>query len=225
MKCPSCQGENDPEATFCQHCGARLADDAAQVEAAENDADFPVPPASPPDTRQKFQQAAAARQGDDLHEEHDVWEGSYSPKAMVGWWITAGVGTVVAMVLGMLFLPNHFLWLLLGIAVVWVLLVARYLMRRFGVHYYLTSQRFIHETGILWRRTDRIELIDIDDVTFRQGPIERMFNVGTIHLSSSDKTDPEMDLPGIEGVKTVADQIDDLRRRERRRRGLHIEAV
>lgn len=225
MKCPSCQGENDAEATFCQHCGARLVDDASQAEAAEDDANFPVPPTGTTDTRERFQQAAAAKQGDDLHEEHDVWEGSYSPKAMVGWWIAAGVLTIAAVVLGVIFLGPHLIWVMLGILVVWALLVARYLFRRFGVHYYLTSQRFIHETGILWRRTDRIELIDIDDVTFRQGPIERMFNVGTIHLSSSDKTHPEMDLPGIEGVKSVADQIDDLRRRERRRRGLHIEAV
>lgn len=224
MNCPSCAGQNDAAAAFCQHCGTRLVDDDAQAEAAIADADIPVPP-SPTDAHEKFQQAARSRQGDDTHEESDVWHGTYSPKAMIGWWISAGVITLVALVIGIVYLSGHFGWLFLTILLGWAILVGRYLYRRFGVHYYLTTQRFIHEAGILWRRTDRIELIDIDDVTFKQGPVQRMFDVGTIHISSSDRTHPEMDLPGIEAVRHVADQIDDLRRKERRRRGLHIEAV
>ena len=224
LTCPSCSAENDPKAAFCQQCGARLADDTAQAEAAAADADFPVPPA-PSDALEKFSQAAQSRQGDDLHEEHDVWNGCYSPKAMIGWWIAGGVVTLLALIAGLRYLQSHFGWLILGLLAGWAALAGCYAYRRYGLHYYLTTQRFIHETGILWRRTDRIELIDIDDVTFKQGPIERMFDVGTIHLSSSDRTDPEMDLPGIASVREVADQIDDLRRRERRRRGLHIEAV
>ena len=68
-------------------------------------------------------------------------------------------------------------------------------------------------------------MIDIDDVTFEQGLVQRMVNVGTIKISSSDRTHPELTLRGIEGVQEVADTIDDVRRKERRRRGLHIEAI
>lgn len=224
MNCPSCASEVDPEATFCQHCGARVADDEAQTAQAENDAEFPVPPVGT-DARSKFQAAAAARQGDDDHPEEDIWNGCYSPKAMIGWWIAAGVITVIALVAGLLYLETGMGWLILALVVGWAVLGGQYAYRRFGMHYYLTSQRFIHEAGILWRRIDRIELIDVDDVTFRQGPVERMFNVGTIHISSSDRTDPELNVRGIEDVRRVADLIDDLRRKERRRRGLHIEAV
>lgn len=224
MKCPSCDAETDPEATFCQHCGARLVDDVAQEEAAVADAGNSAPP-PPTNPREQFEQVARSKQGDDTHEEYDVWSGTYSPKAMIGWWVGAGVATFVLLIIGIVYLTNFFGWLILAILLAWAILAGRYAYRRYGVHYYLTTQRFIHETGILWRRTDRIELIDIDDVTFHQGPVGRMFNVGTIHLSSSDRTDPEMDLPGIDDVRGVADQIDDLRRKERRRRGLHIEAV
>jgi hypothetical protein len=49
--------------------------------------------------------------------------------------------------------------------------------------------------------------------------------VGTIHISSSDRTHPELLLLGIDDVKRVADLIDDVRRKERRQRGLHIEAI
>lgn len=225
MQCPSCSQETEEQGVFCQHCGARLKYDAWEAEPAE--AQTPAPPTDrpPADARERFQQAARSRQEDDVDQEHDVWEGSYSHLAMVGWWIAAAVVTVAAIIAAVLFLADYWLWVLLLLAVGWLILGGWYAYRRYSVHYYLTSQRFIHEHGILWRTTDRIELIDVDDVTFRQGPIERMFGVGTIHLSSSDKTHPEIDLPGIEAVQQVASSIDDLRRRERRQRGLHIEAV
>ncbi|QDU54145.1 PH domain-containing protein [Aeoliella mucimassa] len=223
MNCPSCQTEVNEKVKFCPECGARIADDEALIDDAERDADFPLPGDNEP--KQRFQNAVASRQSGADIEEDDIWSGSYSPKAMVGWWISAAVITVVALIASLIYFSNAFWWIVLGLAIGWAAIGGRYAVRRLGVTYHLTSQRFIHETGLLWRRTDRIELIDIDDVTFRQGPVERMFNVGTIELLSSDITDPKMTLPGIEGVRSVADLIDDLRRKERRRRGLHIEAV
>ena len=72
---------------------------------------------------------------------------------------------------------------------------------------------------------NRIEVIDIDDVTVEQGLIERMFGVGTIRLLSSDTSDPKLFLRGIDDVKRVAAMIDDVRRDERRKRGMYIETV
>ena len=107
----------------------------------------------------------------------------------------------------------------------WVFGGLRYGWRRLGVHYQLTTQRFIHQTGILTRKTDRIEVIDIDDVSFTQGPVERVFGVGTIQLTGSDRTHPTLSMIGIGEVKEVAGLIDDIRHSERRRRSLHIEAI
>ncbi len=97
--------------------------------------------------------------------------------------------------------------------------------RKLTVKYQLTNQRFVHETGLLKRITDRIEVIDIDDVSVEQRLIERMVGVGTIKLVSSDRSHPVLMMRGIENVKDVAAKIDDLRRKERRRRGLHIESI
>ena len=143
---------------------------------------------------------------------------------MFGWWAIAIVAIIAVVIGGTL---NPLVWPVGGIAVGvgCLLLLGYYAFRRFSVHYELTTQRFIHQRGLLWRRTDRIELIDIDDVTFTQGPIERLFGIGKIRITSSDKTDPEIDLPGIDDAAHVAGQIDDLRRKERRQRGLHIESV
>ena len=94
-----------------------------------------------------------------------------------------------------------------------------------SVHYQLTTQRFIHKSGILKRVTDRIEVIDIDDVTYEQGIVQRMLGVGKIRITSSDRSHPELVLSGINDVATIADLIDDTRRAERRRRGVHIETI
>jgi uncharacterized membrane protein YdbT with pleckstrin-like domain len=93
------------------------------------------------------------------------------------------------------------------------------------VRYRLTTFRFFHETGLLSRTRNRIEVIDINDVTLNQGIIERMFGVGTVHIQSSDVTHPDIDLPGIENVRQVTDLIDNTRRAERERRGLFMENV
>ena len=75
------------------------------------------------------------------------------------------------------------------------------------------------------RTRNRIEVIDINDVTLQQGLIERMFNVGTIHMRSSDVTHPDILLPGIEDVGRVTDLIDNTRRAERQRRGVFMENI
>ena len=94
-----------------------------------------------------------------------------------------------------------------------------------SVHYVLSTQRFIHERGILRRVNDRIELLDMDDITFEQRLWERLVGVGTIRIASHDRTDPELVLPGIENIKQVAGLFDNARLAERRRRGLHVEQI
>lgn len=215
MQCEQCGAEVDAKSLYCPQCGNRL------VAAAANET------ASEPTAHDRFRQVVSNRQRNGDDPEQPLWEGSYSPKAMIGAWIGAGVVTLIALVCGVLFLQDGLGWsILLGLtAVGWLALALTYLYRKFSVGYSLTTQRFIHQRGLLWRTTDRVELIDIDDITFTQGPIERMLDVGTIRMSSSDKTHPEFTMPGIDSVGEVAGIIDDERRKERRRRGLHIEAV
>lgn len=186
---------------------------------------------TPKSPKERFEQMAASRQngagGDVDEEESHIWDGSYSHLAMIGTWVAGGLITVIVPILALLTsLPGGY-WLgLIGLlALLWIGMWGLYAYRRYSVHYKLSSQRFVHESGLLWRTVDRVELIDIDDVTYVQGPIERAFGVGTIELSSSDKTTPELSLPGIADVRVVADMIDDARRKERRSRGLHIEQV
>ena len=106
----------------------------------------------------------------------------------------------------------------------WLAVAVSMLRRRLGIRYRLTNQRFFIEKGILLRVTERIEVIDIDDLQFEQNLVERLFDVGSITLTSTDHSVPKFWLQGIEHVREVSDLIDQARRAERNRRGLYIES-
>lgn len=209
MNCPVCNLESIEEASFCHHCGARL---------GEGHPD--------PTPREKLQ-AAVGNDANEEPDERELWQGSYSKLGMIGSWVGAAVFSVALLLLAALASFSGRAWLisLFLIVLVWVGLVVRLLYLQLSRHYYLTSQKFTHERGLLWREIDRIEAIDIDDVSFSQGPVERMLGVGSIRILSSDLSHPTMDLPGIENVRAVTSLIDEVRRQERRKRGLYVESV
>ena len=160
-------------------------------------------------------------------EEKILWQGRFSKLAMIGAWLAGGVFTLGLIVVGLVVGFTPVAWTIAGgaILLVWAGLVLRLLYLQLSLHYYLTNQRFIHERGLLWREVDRIETIDIDDVSVQQGPVERMLGIGSVQLRSSDSTTPRFLIQGIENVREVASLIDDARRAERRRRGMYIESV
>lgn len=165
--------------------------------------------------------------------EHKLWEGGYSPKAMYGTWLALAI-TTLGVFAAMIALPalkiinpldKSIWWIVLGIlACCWIFGITSFLYRRMSTYYELTTQRFIHSRGILIRTVDRIDVIDIDDVTYVQGVIQRMLGVGKIQLRSKDRSHPQLLLAGIDQVQRVSGMIDDVRRKERRKRSLHIDA-
>ena len=159
--------------------------------------------------------------------ETNLWTGTFSAKGLIHSWLLAGLITVVLPIGGIAVNASPLEWnVILGIVVaVWLGLGLLLFFQKLNVHYKLTDQRLIHRSGILLRRTNRIELIDMDDVSHEQGLIERLFDVGTIEIYSSDRSHPKIELPGISNVEQVAMLIDDARRRERIRRGIHIEQI
>ena len=214
MKCPKCEAEILEDALFCQHCGQSLRNDDAA-------------PTTPAD---KFKDSALANNDRDYDPEEELWQGGYSGKAMYGSWLVATVVSIVIIVAAVILsmtgagLPAAFVAGMI-VVLLWIVIFGIFLYRKWSVHYELTSQRFIHREGILNRTTDRIEVIDMDDVTYSQGIIQRMLGVGTIRITSTDRSHPELTLIGINEVQRIAGLIDDVRRTERRRRGLHIEAI
>jgi membrane protein YdbS with pleckstrin-like domain len=209
-----------------------------------DDPSVPVPPADPePASAQpvpaaeaaaasgaeRFRQAYQPQPGATADEaETNLWSGGYSSRDMLGKWLLAALVTIIppAVIWYFQWGQPAIWWGWAAVALlVWLGFALELLYRRWSLHYLLTTQRFLHEQGLLWRATDRIEVIDIDDVTFEQGPVQRLTGVGNIKIISSDRTHPELWMRGIADVRDVANLIDDTRRKERRLRGVHVEAI
>lgn len=217
MNCPQCATPVAGDAMFCPKCGQRIAPAEAdaniqpidRLKKSMSKSDNPVNPSSSWEAEQK------------------LWHGGYSPKAMLGGWLLSLLVTIIACIAAIFVPLGGAQWLVAGVVsiAVWVGHLGLLIYRRYGFEYELTNQRFITKTGVFARVTDRVEVIDIDDVQVTQSFTERMVNVGKIRLLSSDVTTPVVTLVGIDDANRVATLIDDARRAERRKRGLHIETI
>ena len=235
MRCNECGTEASIESVFCHKCGSRLEVDPTPA----GQSDEPIGPqaaADPPASVEPIRSSPIEKltkplggvkeYGEEDDEETTLWEGRYCAKAMVGQWIATALGSVGLLVAAAMFVRGGWWWvLLIVLAVLWAGLYLLFLYRKLSVRYRLTNHRFFHASGLIRRTADRIEVIDMDDITHVQGPIERMVGVGTIHITSSDRTHPLLELRGIADVNEVAEQLDKARRAERLKRGIHIESI
>jgi hypothetical protein len=157
--------------------------------------------------------------------EHVLWEGGFSSSALAGYWLIAGLLTLTLGCIGLARHGwSHGLFLALVGAVVFGGGVGLYLAyRRLREHATLTNLQFVHQTGLLRRVTERIDVIHIDDVAYWQGTWQRRVGVGSLKIMSGDRAVSELVLHGIRHVADVAARIDRARREERIRRGLFIE--
>jgi membrane protein YdbS with pleckstrin-like domain len=191
-------------------------------ESSPKDANAGKPsPGSPQDRLMNAAGGAAAA------DEQELWQGDYSMKAMAGVGFSLIVASLVALALTVYFGANGTAWLivlsLIGLA--WLGYFAVTFYRKLSYHYELTTHRLVHREGFLFRSMDRIELIDVSDVVLKMGPFQALMNVGNIHVVSSDVTHPELIMRGIPDAKRVADLVDNARREERRKRGLHVHSI
>jgi hypothetical protein len=221
MRCPACGEDVVAAAVYCHKCGHRLNADGDEVEGTGSSADVTSSAAG------AFQQIAASRWAEKDKPEEELWRGGYSTKAMIGGWIISGCVSFLLFLIGIFWVRSITYWLLLVLAMLlpWLYFLAILTYRRMSVRYVLSTQRFIHERGILRRVNDRIELLDMDDITFEQTLSERMVGVGTLRITSHDRSHPELVLRGIDDIKRVAGLFDNSRLAERRRRGLHVEQI
>ena len=241
MNCPACGADVVQSSVYCHRCGARLGGgtsnpggSAAQPMDSANSESFPAPEAAPssgqpltasPSLMARGGEPPSLRPGGE-EKEQELWQGGYSGKDMYEAWTLYALVSLVLIVISIAANTAWVWWAsVVLILLLWVRGMLVLVYRKWSVAYRLTNRRFFHEKGILRRVTDRLELIDIDDITVEQSIIDRLVGVGTIKITSSDRTHPVLELPGIKDARHVADLMDNARLEERRRRGLHIEAI
>jgi membrane protein YdbS with pleckstrin-like domain len=73
--------------------------------------------------------------------------------------------------------------------------------------YRITNYRIDFERGILKKRIDTLELWHVDDISFEQGLLDRIMNVGSIIILSGDRTTPRLELHGIPNPRAIFDSL------------------
>lgn len=94
----------------------------------------------------------------------------------------------------------------LAIVLALIAVVAPWLVVR-TTRYRITNYRIDYERGVLKKQIDTMELWHVDDISFEQGLIDRMMNVGTIRILSDDRTTPRLDLDGLPNPRAIFDSL------------------
>ena len=151
----------------------------------------------------------------DSEPENELWQGRSSWKfyadliaVAVGWTVIAGI---------VWFTTPHWLgWIVLIMALAgWVYVGGRVAHGMLNYHYRLTTQRLFIERGVLSRTIDQAELIRIDDVRIHKTLMNRITGVGSVELFSTDASDRQVTIWGVEKPEELAESIRDHMRRLR----------
>ena len=73
--------------------------------------------------------------------------------------------------------------------------------------YRLTNEKLLINSGFLTINFEEIRLYRILDISMRQTLIQRMFNIGTIKITSSDRTLPYLELKNIKNPEVTKEML------------------
>ena len=157
--------------------------------------------------------------------------GSFSPKAFRFRMICLALLTAVFLFVGFHFVGVHCNALgqylawggCIGVPVLlWVWLLAVLFYYRLTMKYQLDHERLLVRRGLFYQTTDTILIAQINDIKLVQTLWDKWVNggVGTLMIYSSDSSDPQVFLRGIDRPKDAFDSLDHLRKDYVRRRGI-----
>jgi len=175
---------------------------------------------------------AGENAGVGIEGEEVVWEARYSMKNFLGRLVTrsALLAGWIALAIYTWGYSDGSLGVLTGIAglivaALWVVLIYRMILARYGHYYRLTTRRLFVSTGVWRRRRDMLELLQVRDVFTRQALSERWLSVGTVIVESSDKAQPTFYVTGVQDPKRIMDLIWHHARSERDLRSVKVDKV
>ncbi len=71
----------------------------------------------------------------------------------------------------------------------------------------ITNYRIDYEHGIITTNVDTLELWHVNDVRMRQGPLDKLFGVGSIHITSDDRSTPELELRSVSKPRPLFESL------------------
>jgi membrane protein YdbS with pleckstrin-like domain len=194
----------------------------------------PDPAGATPANEQKMAQEAEVKgeEAPGTEAEQVIWEARYSMKNFIG-----RITFRVLLTLGLIALAIYtwgedhanlqIVTILAGIVVgiLWIGLLYRIIMARYGHYYRLTNRRLFVSTGVMRRRRDQMELLRVEDVFTRQTLFERWLSVGTVVVVSSESQLSTFYLAGVDDPKQVMDLVWNYARAERTGKAVQVDQV
>ncbi len=152
--------------------------------------------------------------------EEIIWEGSQSQVLNFGIFISMGIITVIILGLSILFFP---------LAAVVSVVPLGYMLVKWVVvknhRYKVTTQRIFYTTGIFSKKTEALELYRVRDVDMYEPFWQRLFKLGNVALTTSDKTAMNFLLKAVPHPSELMNNIRknvELRRDVKRVRGVEF---
>ncbi len=199
-------------------------DPPRQDPASDDSAVQPEPdPQTPADDHRL--RAPSPPKGDNDAREETLWTGRTDWKHFGGD-VAICVGASAALLAAALAWTPSPVWLyVLGlIAAVGIFIAIRLGLRILSTRYQLTSERLFVERGLIRMTRDQTELIRVDDVRVRKLLFDRLFNLGTVEVMSTDVSDRSVEIIGVFDADRIAEMVR-THMRSARKKSLFIESL
>jgi uncharacterized membrane protein YdbT with pleckstrin-like domain len=135
--------------------------------------------------------------------EEILWSGRPS---FWNWWVRLLIGDLSLALAAVLWWIDESRWIPPAAALAAVSYLAA-LAGRMGVRYTLTNQRVIARTGLLSKRLDEVEIVDIRNIVLEQSFFERLCGIGTVGIASAGGDGIEVRFEGIKDALQLKERI------------------
>ncbi|MEE9293755.1 MAG: PH domain-containing protein [Phycisphaerae bacterium] len=170
------------------------------------------------DQREAAADAGASRAEQKPAPEEDLWAGRTDWKHFAGGIAAWAALSLIALIVSLAWLPDGW-WLgTIGlIAVAGAVMAVRIAATVYSTRYRLTTERLFIERGLIGVTKDQTELIRVDDVRVRKLLVDRIFDLGTVEVLTTDQTDRSVAIAGVAAPDRVAELIRSNMRRARKK--------
>lgn len=100
--------------------------------------------------------------------------------------------------------PPWWAWLFLVVGIALVFFPALWVKRH---RYKITNYRIDYEFGLISTNIDTLELWHVNDIRMRQGPIDKIFGVGTIKIDADDRSTPQLILRSLHNPRPLYENL------------------
>jgi len=161
---------------------------------------------------------------DDRTDDKLLIETHPSYAAIAGSFIVAIVVLTVAAFVAFGIAEPYTGWIGFSLAVIVLLWLGIKIMAIRCTNYRISADRIEYERGIFSRSTDNLDMFRVTDLKMHRTLLDRLFNIGTVEILSSDETHPVFFLVSIPNPREAYDLLKQISLSADRRRGvIHYE--